>query len=143
MKEICNWINIKEKNLLKLVLEVKEKLNCPCVIFLTGDVGMGKTTFTQVFTGNAQGIVLSPTYSLVQEVENVAHADFYRLEKEEEIEYLELDLYLEDKDYFLVEWGISYFDCLKRHLERNFFYYELLIGPGSNGARNFSLRALQ
>ena len=54
--------------------------------------------------------VISPTYSLINDYGETVHGDFYRLVNPEEIVQLELELYLESADYFLVEWGKQYLD---------------------------------
>ena len=145
---IQHWRKVYELDLTNLVSEMKEGLSVPSVIILTGAVGAGKTTFTKAFTELKE--VTSPTYAMIQDAGKTVHADFYRLENADEIIHLEIPLYLEEKDFFLVEWGKEYFRALDREVPDEFTFYELTIevnGPSetdSDGpSRNYSLKKLE
>ena len=124
MAVIRDWNNILESDLENVVLELKKSLISPCAIILTGPVGAGKTTLTKKFIGGDQE-VCSPTYSIINESGNCAHADFYRLKSSEEIVHLELELYLEEKDFFLIEWGIDFIKEIRRNIELDWKIFEL------------------
>jgi tRNA threonylcarbamoyladenosine biosynthesis protein TsaE len=84
----------------------------PYKFLLSGDLGAGKTTFTQTFFKDLfpEAIIQSPTYNLVFEYENpskqkLMHFDLYRLEKDKEA-----DQFLQEyTEYFspnniVIEW---------------------------------------
>lgn len=80
------------------------------VIVLTGDLGSGKTKFTEgvlQFFG-LENEVSSPTFNIVNEYVNrdvnVYHFDVYRLEDEDEFYAIGGEEYFE-KGICLVEWG--------------------------------------
>jgi len=80
------------------------------VIVLNGDLGAGKTTFTQGFAAGL-GVtepVTSPTFTLVQEyvgAHRLHHLDLYRLSGPDEVQDLALDELLDDGGITIIEWG--------------------------------------
>jgi tRNA threonylcarbamoyladenosine biosynthesis protein TsaE len=137
---IKHWNDISEKDLESLSKEIKSLVDKPSIIFLEGPVGAGKTTFTRHFIGEIG--VQSPTYSIVGEFEEYAHADFYRIKTPADIMHLELSLYLEEKDYFLIEWGLPYIKEVERELNEDFSFYKLEIDANDSTSRRFSLSKL-
>lgn len=80
-----------------------------CVIYLIGDLGVGKTTLAQSFIQYfGFDRVKSPTYSLVESYQNkdinIHHFDCYRLSDPEELEYIGIREYLMPKHLQLIEW---------------------------------------
>jgi tRNA threonylcarbamoyladenosine biosynthesis protein TsaE len=79
-------------------------------IFLCGELGAGKTTFTRGFLRGLgyAGRVPSPTYTLVEPYEvagrQVWHLDLYRLGDGAELEYLGLDEMGGAGSVLLIEW---------------------------------------
>lgn len=146
-KLIREWKKVYKSDLGYIVYELKDLTKVPAMIILEGDVGAGKTTFTQAFIG--EGETLSPTYSILSECKNVLHADFYRIEQNEEILQLELPMYLEDKQYFFVEWGMKFARRILREVPENFSTYLLEITVNESQtehpeglSRNFFLYSL-
>ena len=146
-KLIREWKKVFKSDLSYIVYELKDLAKVPSMIILEGDLGAGKTTFTQTFIG--EGETLSPTYSILSECKNFLHADLYRIEKNEEILQLELPGYLEEKQYFFVEWGMKFARRLNRELPENYSSYliEITVNEGSSDStdsfsRNFSLFSL-
>ena len=77
-----------------------------------GDLGAGKTTFTQGLAAalGAEGRVTSPTFCIVQEHRPsdggafLVHMDLYRLHGEEDVEAVGWEDYLAEGAIMVVEW---------------------------------------
>jgi hypothetical protein len=56
--------------------------------------------------------------------------------------HLEIPMYLEEKDYFLIEWGKPYLRELIKIIGDEFNYFELQIEINPNDSRNFYLKKI-
>ena len=95
----------------KSILKKLENGDC---IFLIGEIGVGKTTFTRFLINNLQnqkGLketeVLSPTFNLLYEYEikdlKIMHYDLYRIKKAAELDHL--GIFSEnEKTVKIIEW---------------------------------------
>ena len=101
-------------------------------IFLIGEIGVGKTTFTRYFINNLQikeGIkmteVLSPTFNLLYEYDinsfKVMHYDLYRIKESKELNHL--GIFSDDIDSVkIIEWPDLIKTPLKDKLEIHLNY---------------------
>ncbi|MDR1012556.1 MAG: tRNA (adenosine(37)-N6)-threonylcarbamoyltransferase complex ATPase subunit type 1 TsaE [Coxiellaceae bacterium] len=80
------------------------------VIYLQGSLGVGKTTFVRGFLKKLKytGRVNSPTFSLLEiyqiNDQVVCHFDLYRLKQPEELLYIGISDFFNEKNICLVEW---------------------------------------
>jgi tRNA threonylcarbamoyladenosine biosynthesis protein TsaE len=114
-----------EKDTYQIAANLARKLKGGEIIALEGDLGAGKTTFTQ-YLAKALGVkqhVTSPTFVLMKIYEirnkkygirNLVHVDCYRLDEPQELFYLGLEEYLNKPDSLVaIEWADKIKDYLK------------------------------
>ena len=97
--------------------KIAAELKIGDVIVLTGELGSGKTKFTEGILEyfNLQDEISSPTFTIVNEYHTPSfplyHFDVYRLEEEEEFLAIGGDEYFE-KGVCIIEWGEMIEDLL-------------------------------
>jgi tRNA threonylcarbamoyladenosine biosynthesis protein TsaE len=95
----------------KLAREFADKLRPGDVVCLEGDLGAGKTTFTQGLAAylGAKKAVTSPTFCLVVEHSTdkflLVHMDLYRLHDEDDVLTIGWEDYLQRGAVLFVEWS--------------------------------------
>lgn len=115
------------------------------VYCLTGELGVGKTVFTQGFAaglGIREG-VSSPTFTIVQEYEEgrmpFYHFDVYRIGDVEEMEEIGFEEYIYGEGVCLIEWADLIREilpqdfvgiCVEKDLEKGFDYRKITLERG-------------
>ncbi len=94
----------------QLAASLPERKDGPVIVYLSGDLGAGKTTFAKGFI-HGRGVteeVRSPTYALVEAYEQAGltllHLDLYRLRDPSELALLGLRDWARAGNVWLVEW---------------------------------------
>ena len=122
-----------EKNIEELAAKFLNKIKPGDIIFLYGEIGVGKTTFVRYLVNKFQKEnkleiteVTSPTFNLLSEYQinqiKINHYDLFRLKSSEEIN--NLDLFGDSKNSItLIEWPQMIKEKPKNLIEL-FFEYE-------------------
>lgn len=109
IKNIEDWQEIVDK----IIPELQHN-----ILLLKGNLGAGKTTFTQFLLKNlgSEDEVNSPTYSIVNEYNTpkgkIYHFDLYRLKNIEEVYDIGIEEYLDNAFLCIIEWPEVYEDEL-------------------------------
>ena len=119
------------EHLNSLSRKIADKLAKNDCIFLIGEIGVGKTTFTRYLINYLQEKkgekiteVLSPTFNLLYEYDlkdiKIMHYDLYRLREEKELKHL--GIFLDKQDTIkIIEWpqliNIPLSDKLEIHID--------------------------
>lgn len=104
-----------------IVAEVLPELQYP-VLLLKGNLGAGKTTFTQYLLKalGSTDDVSSPTYAIVNEYHTpkglVFHFDLYRMKDMSEVYDIGMDEYLDRAFLSIIEWPEIYEEELQHSL---------------------------
>lgn len=139
-QEICRtaWVARSLKDTARLAEKLASFAAPGTVIALDGDLGAGKTTFSQHFAAalGVRGIVNSPTFTIIKEYQGETlpfyHMDVYRLSLEEADE-LGLDDYFYGSGVTVVEWASLIPELLPPDR------LELLIKSDGDGARKMEM----
>ncbi len=109
--------------------EVAVGLKSGSVIGLIGQLGAGKTHFTQGIV-NALGSeesVTSPTFTLVNEYHDgrlpVFHFDFYRMDTRDEVLKIGWDEFLDEPGIVIVEWADKFAELMPE--ETSWFTFKI------------------
>jgi tRNA threonylcarbamoyladenosine biosynthesis protein TsaE len=119
MKFITSSANETQKTAQKIAKKfLNNKYKQAFVVALFGELGSGKTTFTQGFA-KAVGIksrIISPTFIIMRRHKNFYHFDAYRLKKEKDILALGWkEIISNPENIVLIEWA----EKIKKALPKN------------------------
>ena len=114
-----NFVSKSEKETTEFAKDLASKLKAGDTIVLTGELGSGKTKFTEgfFFFFGLQDEISSPTFTIVNEYNaqnvNIYHFDVYRLSDTDEFYAIGGEEYFE-KGICLIEWGEIIEDALPK-----------------------------
>lgn len=114
----------KPEDTFEIARQLGGKAKAGDVFCLIGDLGVGKTLFSQGFaTGlGIQESVNSPTFTIVQEYDEgrlpFYHFDVYRIEESEEMEEVGFADMIYGEGVCLIEWANLIEDILPEHYTR-------------------------
>ena len=126
MKTIVTNSEQETKNIAR---KIASKVGKDAVIVLTGELGAGKTKFTEGFLSyfGLENEISSPTFTIVNEYQNekaiIYHFDVYRLSDVDEFYAMGGDEYF-TKGICIIEWGeiiedILPKDCIKIEIKKD------------------------
>lgn len=105
INKIEDWQNVTDEILPKLQHNI---------LLLKGNLGAGKTTFTQFLLKNlgSSDEVSSPTYAIVNEYHTpkgkIFHFDLYRMKNIDEVYDIGIEEYLDNSRLCIIEWPEIY-----------------------------------
>ena len=105
-----NFVSHNETETKEIACKLASKLESQDIVVLTGDLGSGKTKFTEGFLSywGMQDEISSPTFNIVNEHHkddiNIYHLDVYRLEDEAEFYAIGGTEYF-SSGICIIEWG--------------------------------------
>lgn len=115
-----NFISKSEADTLAFAKQLASKLDKKDIVVLTGELGSGKTKFTEGFLGffGLEKEISSPTFTIVNEYNadnglNIYHFDVYRLSDTEEFYAIGGEEYFEN-GICIIEWGEIILDALPK-----------------------------
>lgn len=114
--QLISKSEVETKNIAK---KIASQLKVKDIIILEGDLGAGKTKFTEGILEyfNLQDEISSPTFTIVNEYNtskfNIYHFDVYRLSDIDEFYAMGGEEYFE-KGVCIIEWGEIIEECLPK-----------------------------
>ena len=143
--EISNLNDYQE--IIKIIKDRLIKTNI-LVLYLIGDLGAGKTTFTQILSKEIglKNQITSPTFTIINEYKNenlnLYHLDLYRLNNKIELDELNLSQYKYPRtgyNLIIIEWP----DLFATELDELFYDIPKITIRFSDNLNNRSSRLIE
>lgn len=121
---MLKFVSNSELETKSIAYNLASKLNIGDIIILSGDLGCGKTKFTEGLLSfwNLEDEISSPTFTIVNEYSsndiNIYHFDVYRLEDLDEFYAIGGTEYF-DKGICIIEWGELIEQILPKYIKIN------------------------
>ena len=125
-----NFTSHNSEETMNFASNLASKLNVGDVVVLSGELGAGKTKFTEGFLKyfGLDNEISSPTFSIVNEYKkddlNIYHFDVYRLEDVDEFYAIGGEEYF-SSGICIIEWGEIIEDALPQNCIRIYFEKDL------------------
>ncbi len=136
---MTTYISKSEDDTKNFGKKIASKLDSIATIVLTGDLGSGKTKFTEGFLSffGLENNISSPTFTIVNEYSsnniNIYHFDVYRLTSLDEFYAIGGDEYF-DKGICIIEWG----ELIKDVLPKDYISITFSRTPDDVNCRNIT-----
>jgi len=104
----------------KLAAQLADCVSAGLVLTFSGEIGSGKTTFIRAMLRalGVSGAIKSPTFSLVESYQcqqlQIHHFDLYRIQDEDELEYIGFRDYFVSEAVSCIEWPERAKNCLTK-----------------------------
>ena len=120
------FVSYSEEETIKIAKQIASKLTKTDILVLSGDLGSGKTKFTEGILDffELKDEISSPTFTIINEYEKdgikIFHFDVYRLEDVDEFYSIGGDEYF-GRGICIIEWGERIAEALpKNYIKINF-----------------------
>ena len=112
-----SFVSRSKKETKFFAMLVAKAIKPPYILYLDGEVGVGKTFFVKGFARNYNiHDIASPSFSRMAihrgEI-TLVHCDFYRGAPSESFYYEEIEHYLTENWVLIIEWGSNFLSDLK------------------------------
>jgi len=138
-----NFISKNENDTIEFAYKIAQFLNNGNIIVLSGDLGSGKTKFTQGILKyfNLENEISSPTFTIVNEYHanetNIYHFDVYRLADSDEFYAIGGEEYL-NNGICIIEWG----EIIEDILPNDYLKISFSRNTENENYRNLSISAI-
>ena len=138
-----NFISKNENDTIEFAYKIAQFLNNGNIIVLSGDLGSGKTKFTQGILKyfNLENEISSPTFTIVNEYHanetNIYHFDVYRLADSDEFYAIGGEEYL-NNGICIIEWG----EIIEDILPNDYLKITFTRNTENENYRNLSISAI-